>query len=140
MTRHEDLEAKRRGYWLRHARLRRGVTLADAAETAGLAPGSGSTVSLWERGLRPISLLQRKRLAIRYGVPVSWFVDPPMTDEERLTEAIEASVALVPDDAAVEAAADERFAERAAQARPVARTHAAAIGSPAPRAPRKTAG
>lgn len=29
-----------------------------------------------------------KRLAVRYGVPVSLFTDPPTTDDERLAQAI----------------------------------------------------
>ena len=63
MTDSEDLEARRRGYWLRRARDNASVTLADAAITAGLAPSSGSTVSLWERGTRPIKVHQMKAAA-----------------------------------------------------------------------------
>jgi transcriptional regulator with XRE-family HTH domain len=88
MTSEEDAEAVRRGYWLRRARDNAGITLSDAAVTAGLSAGSGSTVSLWERGQRPIKVHQMKRLALRYGVPVTLFTDPPMTDDERLREAI----------------------------------------------------
>jgi transcriptional regulator with XRE-family HTH domain len=68
MTEDEDRDATRRGYWLRRARLRAGVTLSDAAITAGLAAGSGSTVSLWERGHRGMKVHQMKRLALRYSV------------------------------------------------------------------------
>ena len=88
MTDVEDRDAVRRGYWLRRAREQARVTLADAAQIAGLAAGSGSTVSLWERGQRPIKVHQMKRLAVRYGVPVSLFTDPPMTDDERLAVAM----------------------------------------------------
>ena len=94
MTDFEDLEARRRGYWLRRARDNVGVTLADAAVTAGLAAGSGSTVSLWERGQRPIKVIQLTRLARRYGVPVTLFTNPPMTDDERLALAIVDAQAL----------------------------------------------
>lgn len=88
MTDQEDLEAVRRGYWLRRARDHAGVTQGDAAATAGLSAGSGSSVSLWERGQRPIKVFQMKRLALRYGVPVSLFTDPPETDDERLAAAV----------------------------------------------------
>jgi transcriptional regulator with XRE-family HTH domain len=88
MTQEEDQEARRRGYWLRRARQRAGVTLSDAAVTAGLQPSSGSTVSLWEQGQRPIKVVQLTRLAKRYGVPVSMFTNPPVTDDERLDSAI----------------------------------------------------
>jgi transcriptional regulator with XRE-family HTH domain len=98
MTDLEDLDARRRGYWLRRARDNAGVTLADAAVTAGLQSGSGSTVSLWERGLRPMKVHQMKRLAVRYGVPVSLFIDPPMTDDERLATAIADAAALERED------------------------------------------
>lgn len=98
MTDQEDLDARRRGYWLRRARNNRGITLSDAAVTAGLSAGSGSTVSLWESGARPIKVVQMKRLAIRYGVPVGLFTDPPMTDDERLAAAIADAAALELDD------------------------------------------
>lgn len=88
MTDAEDVEARRRGYWLRRARDQADVTLSDAAVTAGLGPKSGSTVSMWERGMRPMKVHQMKRLALRYGVPVSLFTDPPETDDERLRDAI----------------------------------------------------
>lgn len=88
MTQEEDREAVRRGYWLRRARQKAGVTLSDAAITAGLSATSGSTVSLWESGQRAIKVVQLTRLARRYGVPVSLFTDPAMTDDERLELAI----------------------------------------------------
>lgn len=94
MTDEEDAEAIRRGYWLRRARVLAGVTLSDAAQTAGLKAGSGSTVSLWERGQRPIKVFQMKRLALRYAVPVTLFTDPPMTDDERLAAAVAEAAAL----------------------------------------------
>jgi transcriptional regulator with XRE-family HTH domain len=75
-----------------------GVTLEDAAATAGLSRTSGSTVSLWERGQRSIKVVQLNRLARRYGVPVTLFTDPPMTDDERLAQAIADAQALERDD------------------------------------------
>lgn len=94
MTDAEDVEARRRGYWLRRARTNKGITLSDAAVTAGLAASSGSTVSLWERGERGIKVHQMKRLALRYGVPVSLFTNPPETDDERLRAAIAEATTL----------------------------------------------
>jgi hypothetical protein len=41
---------------------------------------------------------QMKRLAVRYGVPVSLFTDPPMTDDERLAKAIADAAALERED------------------------------------------
>jgi transcriptional regulator with XRE-family HTH domain len=99
MTQDEDQEAIRRGYWLRRARENSGVTLSDAAVTAGLSASSGSTVSLWERGQRGIKVHQMKRLALRYGVPVSLFTDPPETDDERLRAAIAEATRLALEDA-----------------------------------------
>ena len=94
---------------------------------------SKETVARWARGETVPSALDVAPLADALGVRVEFLVRPPELPSYPLSE-------YLVTDAAVEAAADERFAERAAQARPVARTHAAAIGSPAPRAPRKTAG
>lgn len=74
------------------------MTLSDAAITAGLKPTSGSTVSLWESGQRPIKVIQLTRLAKRYGVPVSMFTDPPITDDERLDAAIADAAALERED------------------------------------------
>jgi len=105
MTEIEDAEARRRGYWLRRARVRMGITLADAAVEAGLRPTSGSTVSLWEAGRRPMKVEQMVRLARRYQIPVEWLTNPPLTDDERLAEAVAAAAALEREDWEREAAA-----------------------------------
>lgn len=55
---------------------------------AGLSAGSGSTISLWERGQRPIKHIHLYRLARHYGVPLSFFTHPAKTDDERLDEAL----------------------------------------------------
>lgn len=114
MAEPEDLEAQRRGYWLRRARNNAGVTLADAAVTAGLSAGSGSSVSLWESGARPIKVQQMKRLAARYGVPASLFLNPERTDDERLAEAIADAAALERADSASEAEARRRAGDEPA--------------------------
>ena len=78
----------RQAWWLRVCRETdpRKPKLDEIAEAAGLKPGSGSVVSLWERN-RTISgpkLEQLVRLAAYYGVPLSLFTEPPETDEERV--------------------------------------------------------
>lgn len=97
-TADEQLHAQRLGYWMRRVRERKGITLASAAVAAGLAASSGSTVSLWERGQREITVTQLRRLAVFYGVPESFFTRPPMTDEERLTLALADAAALERED------------------------------------------
>lgn len=91
MTEDEALQQRRRGYWLKQARLRADLTLSAAAELAGLNAGSGSTVSRWEAGDRPIKVIHLERLARGYGVPLDWLMRPEKTDEERLSEAIDAA-------------------------------------------------
>ncbi|HVM30761.1 MAG TPA: helix-turn-helix transcriptional regulator [Candidatus Limnocylindrales bacterium] len=102
MTREEDQHAQRLGYWLRLVRERLEITQSAAAEAAGLSRGSGSTVSLWERGQRPISVVQLRRLARFYGVPASLFLNPPKTDEERLEDALSDAARLEREDWAAE--------------------------------------
>lgn len=75
-------------------RERRGESLKSAALAAGLAQTSGSTVSLWERGEREISVRELRRLAKFYEVPEAFFTEPPMTDEERLEAALADAGAL----------------------------------------------
>lgn len=94
VTRDEEQDAQRLGYWLRRVREKRGETLSSAAIGAGLAAGSGSTISLWERGQRPIKRIHLYRLARHYGVPPSFFTKPEMTDDERLDAALAAAATL----------------------------------------------
>jgi transcriptional regulator with XRE-family HTH domain len=94
VTSEEDQHARRLGYWLRRVRERRGVSLKSAAVAAGLAASSGSTVSKWEHGERPISVRELRRLARFYDVPEALFIDPPTTDEERLEAALADAAAL----------------------------------------------
>jgi len=94
----EQRDAIRRGYWMKRARVNAGVTLEDAAMTVGLSKKSGSTVSLWEAGKREIKVSQMKRLARRYGVPPALFMNPEMTDDERLLEAVAEATRLALED------------------------------------------
>jgi transcriptional regulator with XRE-family HTH domain len=75
---------RRLGFWLRSARERAGLTQETAATELGLAAASKSTVSDWEAGLRPPSLLQLRRLAELYIVPVEVFTSPRRTPTELL--------------------------------------------------------
>lgn len=104
----EEVEAVRRGYWLRRARVLAGITLSDAAVTAGLEPTSGSTVSLWEHGKRRIRVDQMKRLARRYGVPADMFLNPKKTDDERLAEAVAEATRLALEDEDAEEGRDQQ--------------------------------
>lgn len=110
----ESLVQRRRGYWLRLARERAGFTLSAAAEAAGLSAGSGSTVTRWEQGERPIKVIHLERLARAYRVPVSSLMRPERTDDERLDEAIAAA-----SDAEREDWAEERPQRLGAAAAPV---------------------
>lgn len=87
--------------------MQRGETLESAALAVGLASTSGSTVSYWERGKRPIKVQQLRRLARFYGVPESFFTDPPKTDDERLAEALADAATLERQDWAREAGAGQ---------------------------------
>lgn len=117
VTPEEELHARRLGYWLRRVRERRGESLKSAAIAAGLKASSGSTVSMWEHGKRPIKVSVLRRLARFYDVPDALFIDPPMTDEERLEVALADAVALEQEDWGSEpdlglGAAGERAGER----------------------------
>lgn len=73
---------KRRGHWLRLARVTAGIKQVDAAHRLGLA--AGTTILAWEKGRRDPDATQMLELANMYGVPVSLFADPDETDEERV--------------------------------------------------------
>lgn len=77
---------RRRAWWLRVAR--RGMNQTGVAKLLKLSAKSGSTIGDWERGVSQPSLRQLSQLAAVYGVPVGLFVNPPMTDEERLDEIV----------------------------------------------------
>jgi transcriptional regulator with XRE-family HTH domain len=81
----ELLVHRRRGWWIRVARERRGITLAALAEAMGYTEGQG-TVSLWERGLRPVPSGKFPAIARELGLAPRFLVNPPATDEERLDE------------------------------------------------------
>ena len=100
-----EAEKRRRGYWLRLARLHAGpagepMNQAEVADAIGLSKNSGSTISNWEhgRGEGP-SAQQLLQLARLYRVPAVTFFEPQPTDEERLL--------LIAGGAAAAALADE---------------------------------
>lgn len=88
MPTEEDLalRKRRRAWWLRVAR--RGVSQSDVAKALGMSEKSGSTVGDWERGEGEPSIRQMELLSGLYGVPLTLFIDPPVTDDERLDEIV----------------------------------------------------
>lgn len=86
------LRKRRRAWWLRVAR--RGMSQNGVAKALGMSEKSGSTVGDWERGVGEPSIRQMELLAGLYGVPITLFIDPPMTDDERLDEIVQIAGAL----------------------------------------------
>lgn len=86
-----ELRRRRRAWWLRVARA--GMNQTGVATSIGLSEKSGSTIGDWERGVSEPSLRQLEQLAALYGVPVTLFVNPPKTDEERLDEIVQLATA-----------------------------------------------
>jgi transcriptional regulator with XRE-family HTH domain len=93
-----EAERRRRGYWLRRARLRANLNQADVAETLGLSKNSGSTIFAWEKGRRDPDASQMTVLARLYGVPVSVFSDPRETDDEWLDGLARDAIGLATED------------------------------------------
>jgi transcriptional regulator with XRE-family HTH domain len=85
----EQRERRRRGYWLRLARLRANLNQNEVARRLGLSERSGTTVLAWEQGRRDPRATVLHRLARLYGVPPELLIDPPPTDEERLDEIVQ---------------------------------------------------
>jgi transcriptional regulator with XRE-family HTH domain len=81
------LMERRRAWWLRVAR--RGMNQTGVAKALGLSEKSGSTIGDWERGVSQPSLRQLAQMAALYGVPLELFVNPPLTDDERLDEIVQ---------------------------------------------------
>ena len=108
----EELQAerRRRGYWIRRARERKGMTLDGLAELMGYAAKSGSTVSLWETGQRPVPSDRMGPLAAVLQLPAHWLVNPPPTDDERLEAAVRDATELERLDSEREADRDRRAA------------------------------
>ena len=83
-----DLRRRRRGWWLRVAREGRGLSQAGVAEAIGLSKNSASTVSDWENCVSDPSVRQMEALAVMYGLPLSFLIDPIETDQERLDRVV----------------------------------------------------
>lgn len=97
---------RRRGYWLRLARERTGMTQDAVAHELGLR--TGTSLVHWERGDRDPSVAQLSALADLYGLPVDVLLKPPQTDEERLEQLARGGTALaLADVAAAEAEAHD---------------------------------
>ena len=80
---------RRRGYWVRLARERKGWTQKELAHALGYNDGQTGNLSKWESGERPIPSDLFEPLAIALGLPANFLVRPPKTDEDRLEEAIQ---------------------------------------------------
>jgi transcriptional regulator with XRE-family HTH domain len=88
----ERAEARRRrGYWVRLARKRRGWGQKELAHALGYNDGQTGNLSKWESGERPIPSDLFEPLARALGLPSDFLVRPPMTDEERLDLAIQSA-------------------------------------------------
>lgn len=83
-----DAARRRRGYWVRQARKLRGWTLKELAHTLGYEGDATGNLSKWESGERPIPSDMFGPLAVALGLPSDFLVKPPLTDEERLEEAM----------------------------------------------------
>lgn len=82
---------RRRGYWIRLARRRKGWGQKRLAHALGYTDGQAGNLSKWESGERPIPSDLFEPLARALGLPPKFLVSPPMTDEERLDEAIQSA-------------------------------------------------
>ncbi len=87
-------ERRRRGYWLRLARLRADLNQNEVARQLGLSERSGTTVLAWEQGRRDPRSTILRQLARIYDVPPGLFIDPPETDQERLEALASGAIAL----------------------------------------------
>lgn len=79
-------ERRRRGHWLRLARIEANLNQSEVALRIGLGPNSGTTILAWEKGRRDPRSSHLRQLAALYGVPIERFADPEPTDVERLIE------------------------------------------------------
>lgn len=91
----EDAAAyrRRRGHWLRVARLRAGLTLKEVAHELAYSQRSQTTIKMWEDGKRDPSDVQLRQVAKVLGIPIEVLTDPDETDEERLDEKIRMIIA-----------------------------------------------
>jgi transcriptional regulator with XRE-family HTH domain len=67
--------------------------LAAFADALGYSDGQG-TVSLWEKGARPVPSGKFPQIVELLGLPDSYLVNPPETDPERLEADQRAASAL----------------------------------------------
>lgn len=84
---------RRRGHWLRVARIRAGLTLKEVAAEMGYSQRSQTTIKMWEDGKRDLSDVQLRKLAGVLNVPIEVFNDLDPTDAERLERKIQSILA-----------------------------------------------
>ena len=80
----QEQEMQRRGFWLRMARERAGLSQATAAKELGLSARSKSTMSAWEAGTREPRPSMLSRMAALYGIPPERLMSPPPTAYEEI--------------------------------------------------------
>ena len=101
----EQLQTRRRrGYWIERARRRKGYTLEAVAAALGYSDKSISTLSRWEAGERPVPSDKLEPLARLLGLPPTYLVSPPLTDDERLDAAVRDAEELEREDSGSEPA------------------------------------
>lgn len=84
---------RRRGYWVRIARERKGWTQKELAHALGYNGSQTGNLSKWESGERPIPSDLFAPLAQALDLPADFLVNPPLTDEDRLDAAIQSGIA-----------------------------------------------
>lgn len=83
-----DAVRRRRGYWVRLARRSKGLGLKEFGHRLGYTGNVTGNLSKWETGDRPIPSDMFEPIARVVGLPPNFLVRPPLTDEERLAEAM----------------------------------------------------
>jgi transcriptional regulator with XRE-family HTH domain len=87
---------RRTAWWLHAVRRVRRKTLKEVADYLGLK--ASASVGDFERGETVPSLRQLTLLAAVYEVPLELFTNPPLTDEERISELPRAAAELERED------------------------------------------
>lgn len=84
-------ESRRRGFWMRIARERVGISQDTAAKGLGLHAKSKSTLSKWENGFQEPRMSMLTKMAALYGVPVEFLAAPPPTAHELLDRRLQSA-------------------------------------------------
>lgn len=85
-------ESRRRGFWMRIARERKGISQDTAATGLGLKAKSKSTLSKWENGTQEPRMTMLAKMAVLYEVSVEFLAAPPLTAHELIDQRLNAAV------------------------------------------------